>query len=226
MDMVHELSLFLDESGSDGLDATYYLLTVVMHDQADSLMEHIDSYERSLRQKGLGDIPFHASPLMNGHDAYEHMDIAVRKKLFSSFRVFFRHLPIKYWCIALKTKEYDTTDKIEQGMRRALVNLLFDELPSLQNYDMVKVYYNNGQHAVASAVHDAIEYALAKDAVNYRLANPQDYRLSQVADYICTAELTALKYADHATTATDEKFFGSWSMFKKGILKEVRRKRC
>ena len=59
----------------------------------------------------------------------------------------------------------------------------------------------------------------------YRPATPAHYRLSQVADYICTMELTALKYADKAATATDEKFFGSWAQFKKGILKELRAKR-
>ena len=38
---------------------------------------------------------------------------------------------------------------------------------------------------------------------------------------ICTMELTALKYKSKTSTATDEKFFGSWSQFKKGILKEM-----
>lgn len=58
----------------------------------------------------------------------------------------------------------------------------------------------------------------------YRSAQPSEYRLSQAADYICTMELTAIKYAEHAATATDEKFFGKWSDFKKGILKETRKK--
>lgn len=70
----------------------------------------------------------------------------------------------------------------------------------------------------------AVGYALSKEAVIYRLAEPSEYRLSQVADYICTVEFAALKYGDHASTATDEKFFGSWSDFKKGALKEVRKK--
>ena len=73
-------------------------------------------------------------------------------------------------------------------------------------------------------MHRAVEYALSKDAVVYRSAQPSEYRLSQVADYICTMELTAIKYAEHAATATDEKFFGKWSDFKKGILKETRKK--
>lgn len=70
----------------------------------------------------------------------------------------------------------------------------------------------------------AIEYALSRDTVVYRSAQPCEYRLSQVADYICTMELTAIKFAEHATTATDEKFFGKWSDFKRGILKETRKK--
>lgn len=104
-------------------------------------------------------------------------------------------------------------------MRRDIVNFLFDNLAELQAYDAVKVYYDNGQHSIAESLHLAIEYALSKDAVVYRSAQPSEYRLSQAADYICTMELTAIKYAEHAATATDEKFFGKWSDFKKGILK-------
>ena len=37
-------------------------------------------------------------------------------------------------------------------------------------------------------------------------------------------ELAAIKYAEHTATATDEKLFGKWSDFKKGILKETRKK--
>lgn len=109
-------------------------------------------------------------------------------------------------------------------MRRNIVNFLFDNLAELQAYDAVKVYYDNGQHSIAESLHLAIEYALSKDAVVYRSAQPSEYRLSQAADYICTMELTAIKYAEHAATATDEKFFGKWSDFKKGILKETRKK--
>ena len=36
---MRELSIFVDESGSDGLSDRYYLLTVVMHDQSDSIAD-------------------------------------------------------------------------------------------------------------------------------------------------------------------------------------------
>lgn len=222
---MRELSVFIDESGSDGLRDKYYLVTLVLHEQDDDISEGIKLYEQSLAEKGLPDVPFHASPLLNGHDDYEGMALAERKRLLFAFRVFFRHMPVRYTCIALKTKEYPATDEVSNTMRRRLVEFLFDELPYFQGFDVVKIYYDNGQQSIAEAVHKAMDYALAKDAVIYRSASPADYRLSQVADYICTMELTALKYADKAATATDGKFFGSWSQFKKGILKEVRSKR-
>ena len=108
--------------------------------------------------------------------------------------------------------------------KRDLVVFLTDNLEYFQAFGRVKIYYDNGQHSIAESLHRAVEYALSKDAVVYRSAQPSEYRLSQAADYICTMELTAIKYAEHTATATDEKFFGKWSDFKKGILKETRKK--
>ena len=80
---MRELSIFVDESGSDGLSDRYYLLTVVMHDQSDSIAESIEAYEDALRAKGLG-----------------------------SFRVFFRHMPVRYHTFAYATKKFASLDKL------------------------------------------------------------------------------------------------------------------
>ena len=190
---MRELSIFVDESGSDGLSDRHYLLTVVMHDQSESITDSIKSYEGALRAKGLPNIPFHASPLMNGKDAYAGLDLKTRKVLLGSFRVFFRHMPVRYHTFAYTTKEFASLEKLAGTMRRDLVNFLFDNLAELQTYEAVKVYYDNGQHSIAESLHLAIEYALSKDAAVYRSAQPSEYRLSQAADYICTMELTAIK---------------------------------
>ena len=99
---LRELSLFIDESGSNNLRDRYYLLTLVLHEQDEDVSKSIHLYERSLAEKGLSDIPFHASPLLNGHDEYENMDPVDRRRLLSSFRVFFCHMPVRYTCITLK----------------------------------------------------------------------------------------------------------------------------
>lgn len=220
-----ELSCFLDESGSDNLRDRYYLLTLVLHEQSDSIQGNIAAYERSLAERGLPDIPFHAGPLMTGHGPYEGMDIRTRKRLLSAFRVLFRHMPIRHATFAFRMSEFPTPDDVTAAMRRALVEFLFDHLAYLQGFDDVKIYYDAGQHSIDVALHRAMDYALAKEAVRYKPATASDYRLSQAADYVCTMELAALRYRDGAATATDDKFFGTWAQFKRGILKEVRAKR-
>ena len=219
-----EPGIFVDESGSDGLSDRHHLLTVVMRDRSEGIADSIESHEGALRAKGLPDMPFHASPLMNGKDQYSGLDMGTRKVPLSSFRVFFRHTPVRYHTFAYATKQFTSLERLAGTMRRDLVNFPFDNLAELRDYDAVKVYYDNGQRSIAESPHLAIEYALSRDTVVYRSAQPSEYRLSQVADYICTMELTAIKFAEHATAATDEKFFGKWSDFKKGILKETRKK--
>ncbi len=221
---MREPGVFVDESGGGGPSDRHCLLTVVMHDRSESIADSIGSYEGALRAKGLPDIPFHASPLMNGKDMYSGLGPGTRRVLLGSFRVFFRHAPVRCRTFAYATKQFASLERLAGTMRRDLVNFLFDNLAELQGYDAVKVYYDNGQRSIAESLHLAIEYALSRDTVIYRSAQPSEYRLSQAADYICTMELTAIKFAEHATTATDEKFFGKWSDFKKGILKETRKK--
>lgn len=51
-----------------------------------------------------------------------------------------------------------------------------------QDFDAVKVYYDDGQKSVAQAIHKAVDYALSKEAMVYWLASSSDYRLSQIAD--------------------------------------------
>ncbi|WP_288713488.1 hypothetical protein [uncultured Parolsenella sp.] len=51
-----------------------------------------------------------------------------------------------------------------------------------------------------------------------------DYRLEQVADYLCTIELAAVKYAAKEDGETHNKLFGGIGSFKKNWLKQARRK--
>lgn len=221
-----ELSIFIDESGSDGLKDRYYLLALVLHEQGRSISDSLARYEASLRERGLPVIPLHTSPLLNGHGDYEGMELGLRKRLLSAFRVFFRSLPVRYTCFALRTSEHRTAEELSAAMRRRIAEFLFDELEYLQSFDSVKVYYDNGQQSIAEAVHKAVDFALSRNAVVYRMASPADYALGQAADYACTLELAAIKYERGEASATMEKFFGSHRQFKKGPLKELRAKRA
>ena len=222
---MRELSVFVDESGSDGLSDRHYLLTVVMHDQSESIADSIAAYEGALRAKGLPDIPFHASPLMNGKDQYSGLDLRTRKMLLGSFRVFFRHMPVRYHTFAYVTKQFASLDKLAGTMRRDLVNFLFDNLAELQSYDMVKVYYDNGQDIVKQALDRSVDKVLSKGVIRRRKTSMTDYRLEQVADYLCTIELALVKYQAKENGETYNKFFGGIGSFKRNWLKQARSKR-
>ena len=221
---MRELSIFIDESGSDDLRERYYLVAFVFHEQDNSIVEGIKKYERAVADSGLPLLPFHASPLMNGKDQFKDLDIVERKRMFSLFRVMFRHLPISYKVFVFRTNRYRSLKQIADAMRREIIDFIFENLSWFQRFDAVKIYYDGGQGSVSSALHKAIDYALAKSAVVYKPTTSSDYYLAQAADYICTIEFTCLKYQTSKQTNTDQKFFGGSTAFKKGLLKEVRKK--
>lgn len=219
------ISIFVDESGTREGASAYYLLTLVFHDQDDDISERIRIYEQALADRRLPDIPFHAGPLFNGHDDYQSCPLALRKQLLTAFHVFTWHLPISYATFIYHKHDTRGAKDLEARMKQDIVNFLFRNLDKLQQYDQVKIYYDGGQSIVTQALHTAIEYALSKNAIQYRNGSPKEYRLSQVADYICALELTARKYANHATTSTDDKIFGGVGAFKRNYLKKIRRMR-
>lgn len=80
-----ELSIFVDESGSDDLREPYYLLTLVFHNQDASVRESIGLYEQSLIARDMPNIPFHVTPLMTGHCEYEGLALETRSRLLNAF---------------------------------------------------------------------------------------------------------------------------------------------
>ena len=97
--MARDLSIFVDESGDRGGKARYYLLTLVIHDQSESIADKIARYEQSLLDSDLPNIPFHSEPLLNGHGPYEGIGLQARKKMLYSFNVLTQRLPISYSCL-------------------------------------------------------------------------------------------------------------------------------
>ena len=221
----NECSIFVDETGGEGGQSRYYAVTLVFHDQADDISGMLSKYEKALRDRGFEDIPFHASPLMNGHDRYSGVDISIRKVMFMAFFVMLQHLPIRYRTFLYRRSEFADNAALMNRLRKDITSFLFDELEYLQSFEAVKIYYDDAQRVVTRSLHAAVEYVLSKESLMYRNASPSQYRLSQAADMICTLELTAQKFGAHEQTRTDEKFFGSAGSFKNNYMKSLKRKR-
>ena len=66
---------------------------------------------------------------------------------------------------------------------------------------------------------------LSKGVVRRRKTSMTDYRLEQVADYLCTIVLALVKYEAKEDGETYNKFFGGVGSFKRNWLKQARSKR-
>ena len=127
--MAKELSIFVDESGDRGGKARYYLLTLVFHDQADSIAEAVTGYEAKLARADLPNIPFHSEPLMNGHKDYEFLGIEQRKAMLAYFSSFVRKLPISYTTLIYRRSQFEDPARLMERMSPSLRLLQVCKLP-------------------------------------------------------------------------------------------------
>lgn len=223
---VAELSLFIDESGDVGSESRYYLVSLVIHEQSKDVLPGVILYENNLAFTGLEDIPFHFNPLINANQEYKDMSIETRKKLLASFRIMVEKLPFRYHLFAYQKRLHPTgPNSLEANMRRDVTDFLFDNFDFFCAFDKVKVYYDNGQSLITRVLQDAMNQVFSKNVIVFKNASPSEYRLQQVADYVCGIELTALKYEQGIQTRTDERFFGMKTGFKKNALRKLRKHR-
>lgn len=125
---MEELSIFVDESGDAGETSTYYLITIVLHDQARDICQILEPYEADLRARRVADIPMHLGPLLNGNDDYKGLGVSTRKALLNSFRVMADKLPFQYMTFAYRKSEYADYRSLFTSMKRDLVLTIFDNL--------------------------------------------------------------------------------------------------
>lgn len=221
---MRELSVFVDESGDRSYHAKYFVLTLVLHDQADDVCDAIRRYKQLLADASLEDIPFHSEPLINGHGRYKGLGLAERKKLLVAFDSLVRHLPIQYKTLVYRRHHLGSPVQLANRLRADLVQLLRDHLSYFQGFDAVKVFYDNGQGIVQRSLDDAFGSVLGRLAVVQKRSTMEEYHLAQAADLLCTLELAAAKYDAREDGATYGKFFGSARSFRKNWLKHARRK--
>lgn len=182
-------------------------------------------YEQALSRAGLPNIPFRSEPLLNGHGTYEGLEPSRRKRLLGSFNVLVQCLPMSYAAFFYRRSEYPNPEGLSRRMERDIETFMSDSLDFFQTFDDMKVCYDGGQSIVERALYGAAGGILSRNVVVRRKTAMSVYRLEQVADYLCTIELAAVKYAVHEDGETYSKFFGGVGAFKRNWLKQARRKR-
>ena len=223
--MARILSCFHDETGEQDMRAGYYMVTMVIHEQAEPLQPYIERYEARLRQAGVDDIPFHMVKLLHGHEGYEGVEPEDRKKMLVAFNAFVRTLPVKYQVFSYTDFDVKDTQALAKKLESDIEAFLKGNLEKFQGYDEVAVYYDGGHKAVRSALRCAFDAALSSGVAHFKKPPYAEKRLYQVADFFCSIELAAMRYEKGEASRTYEKFYGAWRSFRANYLKQARRKR-
>ena len=162
---------------------------------------------------------------MNGHKDYEFLNIEQRKVMLTYFSSFVRKLPISYITFVYRRSQFEDPARLMERMGRDISSVMIEHLGFFQSFDNVKVYYDNGQDIVKQALDRSVGKVLSKGVVRCRKTSMTDYRLEQVADYLCTIELPLVKYEAKENGETYNKFFGGIGSFKRNWFKQARSKR-
>ncbi|MBP5156576.1 MAG: DUF3800 domain-containing protein [Treponema sp.] len=220
------LSIFIDESGDFGPYDSHspnYYVAMVFHDQSIDISQEIENLDNYIAQKGFPFHAIHAGPLIRREQIYADDERERRQELFTILYQFARRMPIRYICPRINKADCEDT---ELAYTARLSKVISDELKRiydyLNTYDLRIVYYDYGQAGLTKIITSVFSSLFSN--VEFRRVQPADYKLFQVADLICTMELTNDKAERNALSKSELEFFHSAHDFKKNLYKQLKKK--
>ena len=220
-----ELSVFVDESGDFGKydhRAPYYIVSLVLHDQSCDINAECAILEQSLAEMGWAKHCVHAGPVIRYEADYKERTLLDRQKLLKRMVSFVRHLNVRFKSIVIEKRDMGDSIEAAGKLSRQLARFIQSNLEFFCAFDVVKIYYDNGQIELTKILSYVFNAIL--DNVEFRKVLPADYRLFQVADLICTLKLEELKVEHHTLTKSEQRFFVDERTLKKNYLKPLKNK--
>jgi hypothetical protein len=198
-------------------------VTLVFHDQSADITESIFRLNERITHLGLPNYHVHTGPLIRRERECVNMDMAERKLLFNALYNFARTTDITYHSIIVEKKHIvEKTGHIAQ-ISKQLSAFLKERLVKFMQYERIVVYYDNGQAELTNILVSVFNAILSN--IEFRRVVPNDYKLFQTADLLCSLELTALKAKRKILSSSELSFFGSARDFEKSYMKAIRKKR-
>lgn len=222
---MRELSIFIDESGDFGEvkeRPAYYLVTLVFHDQKNDISGEVSRLERGVHEAGFDIEYIHTGLVIRREDIFAALTIGERRKLLYKMLNFMNACPITYECAVVNRKEAIGKIELSGKLGREISGIIKKHEDFFREYEKIIVYYDNGQ-AELSAVLNTV-FSIHFSNVEFRKAQPQRYRLLQIADFICSMELMKIKRIEKRLSKSEEKFFYKPQELKKTFIRAVEKK--
>lgn len=217
-----ELSIFVDESGNFGeydYHSPFYIVSLVLHDQEKNINKDLIVLEEHLSNIGYRNHCVHSGPLIRGEEEYRNESKEVRQKIMRNLKTFSLHVDFNYVTLYIEKKHIISPPEAIGKLSKQLSNIINSHMNLFTSYDVVKIYYDNGQTEITNMLSSV--FSILLDNVEFRKVYPADYRLFQVVDLICTLTLTELKLNNHMLSKSDLKFFNDERTLKKNYLKQI-----
>lgn len=219
------LSIFIDESGDFGkyeFHSPYYIISMVFHEQNKNIKNNITIFEEQLSNIGFSNHCIHSGPIIRGEEEYRNIDINIRKSLFRKVANFIRNLDVQYKCFYIEKKHIKDDVEAAGKLSKQISTFIKSNLSYFLGFDEIIVYYDNGQTQLNKILISIFNAFF--DTVEFRKVAPANYRLFQVADFMCTLKMLELKFNDKKMSRSEFYFFDNAKVFKKQYLKYLNKK--
>ncbi len=220
------LSVFIDESGDFGPYAAhspYYLVAMVLHDQAHPISEDVSRLDDHLAALGYPKHAIHTGPIIRHESIYSDWGFKERKKLFDSLFQFSRKVEFRYCYSMIRKDECHDVISMTAKLSKSIAAVLREHEDYFNGFDRIVMYYDNGQVELTKILTSVFNTLFGH--VEFRKVKPVDYKLFQVADLICTMELLSEKFSCGRASDFERDFFGGERDFRKNYLKPLTKKR-
>ena len=175
----------------------------------------MDNY---LAENGLLNHTIYTAPLIRQEQTYKNMDISKRSKLFKQLFNFVRSVDISYKTIVVNKKMYSKQVDITNMITKELSSFIKANLQYFLQFDKIIIYYDNGQVKLTNIL--IAIFGSLLDNSEFRIITPNNYKLFQAADLICTLALINNKLlSNKPLNNSEEIFFGSAGKLRKNYLK-------
>lgn len=220
--VMRELSIFVDESGDVGKyqpHSPYYIVTLVFHEQENDLTPFLISLNQQLSYLGYEDMAIHTEPLIRREEAYSKLSPNERRAILTKLFFFAIKAPITYKTFLYSKKEFENDFQLEAKMAKEVSSFIRENIAYFQGFTNVLLYYDGGQKIITRIMNTVLASELSQ--YEARKALPKDYRLSQVADLICTIKLIKKKIESGSLSKSEELIFHSKRDFYKDFVRKL-----
>lgn len=220
-----ELSIFIDESGDFGNydpKAPFYIIGMVVQDQKNDISEAIRFLDNGLKQVGFTRECVHIGPLIRREAEYTHLTVQERVRILRKMVNFASKVDFSYKSFVVEKKHLGDEAELAAKLAKQVGDFVKQHYPFFLSYDKVKIYYDNGQVEITKIIVSVFTTLL--EQTELKKAFQKDYKLSQIADLICTATLTGLKMENKTLSRSGRRVLGSDRDINKNLLKPLKKK--